>query len=176
MRTQAIGYGMGKKDFEQANCIRAFLGEREGTREIVTRLECNLDDMTGEDISFAMEELFSAGAFDVYTQPIGMKKSRPGILLSVICSPENADRMAELVMRHTTTLGTRRQDLSRYILQREFGTVSTAYGEIRIKKASGMGVQREKPEYEDIAAAARKHQVPLRTVREAVSAREIQKP
>ena len=174
MTVDAIGYGMGKKDFEQANCIRAFLGEREGAREIVTRLECNLDDMTGEDISFAMEELFSAGAFDVYTQPIGMKKSRPGILLSVICSPENADRMAELVMRHTTTLGIRRQDLSRYILQREFGTVSTAYGEIRIKKASGMGVQREKPEYEDIAAAARKHQVPLRTVREAVTGRKDQ--
>ena len=168
MAVKAVGYGMGKKDFEQANCVRAFLGESEGNREEITRLECNLDDMTGEDLGFAMEQLFSAGAADVYTQPIGMKKSRPGILLSVICRPEDADRMAEVMMKHTTTLGIRRQDLSRYVLHRETETVSTEYGEIRVKRASGMGVRRAKPEYEDLAAAAKEHQVPLNTVREAV--------
>ena len=168
MVTRAIGYGMGKKDFEQANCVRAFLGETDGSLETVTKLECNLDDMTGEDIGFAMERLFAAGALDVYTQPIGMKKSRPGILLSVICRTEEADRMAETMMKHTTTLGIRRQDLTRYVLKRETETVSTTYGEIRVKHASGMGVERSKPEYEDLAAAAVSHNVPLSTVREAL--------
>ena len=115
-----------------------------------------------------MEQLFAAGAADVYTQSIGMKKSRPGILLSVICRTEDADRMAEVMMKHTTTLGIRRQDLSRYVLRRETETVSTEYGEIRIKRASGMGVSRAKPEYEDLAAAAKEHKVPLSTVREAI--------
>ena len=109
MKTRHIGYGMGKKDFSpHANCLRAFLGETEGEREAITRLECNLDDMTGEELGFAMERLFEAGARDVYTQSIGMKKSRPGVLLSVICVTEDADRMAELIMRHTTTLGDRK--------------------------------------------------------------------
>lgn len=74
MRTKAIGYGMGKKDFEQANCVRAFLGESERQREQITKLECNLDDMTGEDIGFATEQLFQAGAKEVFTQAVGMKK------------------------------------------------------------------------------------------------------
>ncbi len=168
MAVRAIGYGMGKKDFEQANCVRAFLGDSEGERETVTKLECNLDDMTGEDIGFAMEQLFAAGAHDVYTQPIGMKKSRPGILLSVICRTADADRMAETVMKYTTTLGIRRQDMSRYVLHREIGTVNTAYGEVRVKRADGMGVQKEKAEYEDLAALAREHDVSLNAVREAV--------
>ena len=168
MAVEAIGYGMGKKDFEQANCVRAFLGTSEGSKEPVTKLECNLDDMTGEEIGFAMEQLFAAGAFDVYTTTIGMKKSRPGILLSVICSPDNADKLASLVMKHTTTLGVRRQDLKRYILKREIRTVRTEYGEVRIKVASGMGMEKAKAEYEDLAALAREHGVPLKTVREAV--------
>ena len=168
MTVKAIGYGMGKKDFEQANCVRAFLGESEGEQETVTKLECNLDDMTGEDIGFAMEQLFAAGAHDVYTQPIGMKKNRPGILLSVICRTEDADSMAEVMMKHTTTLGIRRQDMNRYVLQRKTEEADTVYGKVRIKRASGMGVEREKPEYEDIAELARKHNEPLHVIREAV--------
>ncbi len=168
MAVEAIGYGMGKKDFDQANCVRAFLGESEGERETVTRLECNLDDMTGEDLGFAMEQLFAAGARDVYTQSIGMKKNRPGVLLSVICLPQDADRLAAVMMKHTTTLGIRRQDLSRYVLARREETVSTEYGPVRVKCASGMGAERVKAEYEDIAALAKELNLPLETVREAV--------
>ena len=168
MAVEAIGYGMGKKDFEQANCVRAFLGQSEGELETITRLECNLDDMTGEDLGFAMEQLFAAGARDVYTQSIGMKKNRPGVLLSVICLPQDTDRLAAVMMKHTTTLGIRRQDLSRYVLDRREETVSTEYGPVRVKHASGMGVDRVKPEYEDIAALAKEHNVPLSAIREAV--------
>ena len=169
MAVEAIGYGMGKKDFEQANCVRAFLGESGEQTETVTKLECNLDDMTGEDIGFAIEQLFNAGARDVFTQPIGMKKNRPGILLSVLCLPEDADRLAEEIMKHTSTLGIRRQEMSRYALQRSVGTVNTSYGEVRLKQASGMGVKRSKPEFDDIAAIARKYNVPLRTIREKIT-------
>ena len=169
MKTQTIGYGMGKKDFEQANCVRAFLGESEGQREAATKLECNVDDMTGEEIGFAMEQLFAAGARDVYTQPIGMKKSRPGVLLSVICLPADADRLAEVMMKHTTTLGIRRQELSRYLLERSIETVTTAFGDIRVKHARGMGVERSKPEYDDISALAKQHGVSLETIRKGLS-------
>ncbi len=168
MAVKAIGYGMGKKDFERANCVRAFLGESEGEKETAVKLECNLDDMTGEDIGFAMEQLMSAGALDVYTQPIGMKKSRPGILLSVICRTADADSLAEAVMKYTTTLGIRRQDVSRYVLQRRIGTVESEYGEVRVKYASGMGVERSKPEYEDVAALARKHNISPDAVRKSI--------
>ena len=165
MATEAIGYGMGKKDFERANCLRAFLGESKGALEQITRLECNLDDMTGEDISFAMEQLLKAGARDVYTQAIGMKKSRPGVLLSVICLPEDADKLAAVMMKYTATLGIRRQDMTRYVLERVVETVETPYGPVRVKTASGMGVLRRKAEYEDLATLAEQNQVSLETIR-----------
>lgn len=168
MTVSAIGYGMGKKDFDQANCVRAFLGESEGVRKMITKLECNLDDMTGEDIGFATEQLLAAGARDVFTQPIQMKKNRPGSLLSVICMPEDADRLARVMMKHTTTLGIRRQDMSRYVLERSVETVSTPYGDVRVKRSSGMGVERIKPEYEDLAAIAREKDLPLNTIRQEI--------
>lgn len=168
MATAAVGYGMGKKDFEQANCLRAFLGESEGQREQITKLECNLDDMTGEEIGFALEQLFKAGARDAWTQAIGMKKSRPGVLLSVVCLPEDADGLAAVMMKYTSTLGIRRQDLSRYTLLRGIETVGTPYGEVRVKRASGMGVERAKPEYDDLAALAEMHGVPLETIRKEI--------
>jgi hypothetical protein len=160
---------MGKKDFDQANCVRAFLGESEGTREAVTKLECNLDDMTGEDIGFATETLLGAGARDVFTQGVQMKKNRPGVLLTVICMPEDADRLAELMMKHTTTLGIRRQDMSRYVLQRTEETVSTPYGEVRVKHAKGMGAEKAKAEYEDLAALAKEKNLPIETIRQGVN-------
>ena len=113
--------------------------------------------------------MFAASARDVYTQAIGMKKNRPGILLSVICMPEDADRLAEVIMKHTSTLGVRRQEMSRYTLRREMKTVHTPYGNVRVKYSHGMGAERIKPEYEDVAALAKEHGVPLDTIRNAVA-------
>ena len=168
MAVSAVGYGMGKKDFEQANCVRAFLGESEGGRERITKLECNLDDMTGEDIGFATEQLLGAGARDVFTQPVYMKKNRPGVLLSVICLPEDADRLAAVMMKHTTTLGIRREDMNRYVLRRGGEILSTPYGDVRIKRAEGMGTERAKPEYDDLAAIAREKDLSLDAVRKGI--------
>ena len=174
MRTEKIGYGMGSKEFDRANCVRAFLGECDGGREEIVKLECNLDDMTGEAVGYAMEVLFEAGARDVYTQAIGMKKSRPGILLSVLCLPEDADRLAGLLLKHTTTLGVRRQSCSRYVLERTTAPVETELGSVRVKTGSGMGVTRQKAEYEDLAALARANGLSLAEA-EAVLRKALEK-
>lgn len=155
MRTRAIGYGMGKKDFEAANCVRALLGETGDGGDTVVELACNIDDMTAEAIGFAMETLFASGALEVYTVPVGMKKSRPGTLLCVMCREAERDHMVELIFRHTTTLGIRENVSKRYTLSRTLETVHTEYGDVRKKTASGYGVTREKYEYDDLSRIAR---------------------
>ena len=154
MTVDKIGYGMGKKDFEQANCVRAFLGSTNEKTSEITELSCNIDDMTGEKIAFAMEKLFEAGALEVYTIPVGMKKSRPGILLCVMCSEDKKDEMVSLIFKHTTTLGIRENVSKRYTLKREIIKEETPFGEIRIKRSEGFGVVREKYEHEDLARIA----------------------
>jgi len=170
MVTRAVGCGMGQKDFERANCVRAFLGESAARREAIVRLECNLDDMTGEALGFAMERLLDGGARDVYTTPIGMKKSRPGVMLSCVCLPEDADALAALMLKHTTTLGVRRISCDRYVLDRSVRTVGTPFGPVRVKRGEGFGVAREKPEYEDVAAVARENGWSLQETRDQLRA------
>ena len=166
MRTSAIGYGMGKKDFPAANCVRALLGETEERGGTVTVLSCNVDDMTAEDIGFAAEQLFAGGALEVYTVPVGMKKSRPGTLIRVICRPEDEEKMAALLFRHTTTLGMRITETRRRTLERQIETVETPLGPVRIKTAAGYGVQRRKTEYDDLARIARERGMSLAQVRQ----------
>ena len=161
MTVDKIGYGMGKKDFEQANCVRAFLGSTSEKTSEITELSCNIDDMTGEKIAFAMEKLFEAGALEVYTIPVGMKKSRPGILLSVMCSEAKKDEMVSLIFKHTTTLGIRENVSKRYTLKREIVKKETSFGEIRVKRSEGFGVVREKYEYEDLSRIANEKNISI---------------
>ncbi len=162
MRTEAIGYGMGTKDFPAANCVRALLGEttEEATDE-VCELRCNLDDMTGEAVGFALERLLEAGALDAWTVPIGMKKSRPGVMLYVLCKLEDRALMSALLFRHTTTLGVRELTMRRSVLERRVETVQTEYGPVQRKIATGYGVERVKYEYEDLARIAREQNMTL---------------
>ena len=161
MRTQAIGYGMGKKDFEAANCIRAMLGETDAMPEEICELRCNVDDMTGEAVGFAMDRLFEAGALDVYTMPIGMKKNRPGILLHVLCREAEKEAIIRAIFSHTTTIGVRENTFRRYVLNRRVETISTPYGMVRRKISSGYGVEREKYEYADLARIAKDKKISL---------------
>ncbi len=154
MSVSAIGYGMGKKDFEAANCVRAMLGESGDTADKVLELSCNVDDMTAEAIAYATEKLLEGGARDVYTVPIGMKKGRPGTLIRVLITPKDREKMVELIFRHTTTLGIREAELNRHILKREIENVETPFGTVRRKVSSGYGVTRAKYEYEDLARIA----------------------
>ena len=168
MRIEKIGYGMGTKDFPAANCVRAMLGQTNAPEEDILELSCNLDDMTPEAVGFAMEQLFAAGALDVYTSAIGMKKNRPGILLTCLCKPENRDALVRELFHHTTTLGIREASFRRYTLERTSRTVSSPAGEVRIKAASGYGVRRSKPEFEDLAKIARESGKSLEEVRSAL--------
>ena len=154
MKTQAIGYGMGKKDFETVNCVRAMLGESEDKTDTVLELSCNVDDMTAEEIGFAMERLFEGGANEVFTIPIGMKKSRPGTLIRVMCKEQDREKMLHLIFKHTSTIGVRETPTHRYILDRRFEQAETPYGKVRRKISSGYGVSRTKYEYEDLAKIA----------------------
>ncbi len=155
MRLLKSGYGMGTKDFPAANCVRAMLGEQDAPTEEILELSCNLDDCTGEAIGFAMERLLDAGALDVYWTSVGMKKNRPGILLTCMCRPLDREKMVELLFRHTTTLGVRESAFRRYTLSRESKTIQTPDGDIRVKVSTGYGVTREKPEFDDLAKIAR---------------------
>lgn len=169
LTVHAIGYGMGKKDFPAANCVRAFLGEISGAQEAVLELRCNLDDMTGEDIAFAAERLLEGGALDVWTAPIGMKKSRTGTMLCVLCREAQRETLLALLFRHTTTLGVRESVQRRVTLTRRTETFQTPLGIVRKKISEGCGVQREKFEYEDLAAIARAQELSLAQVREALT-------
>ena len=166
MRAEKIGYGMGKKDFEAANCVRAILGEREGQTGDAVLLECNLDDSTPEEIGFAMDALLAGGALDVWTTAAGMKKNRPGVVLSVLCKPEDREATVRLLFRHTSTIGVRESVLRRYVLDRRIETEETAFGPVRKKISSGYGVTREKYEYDDLAAAAKNAGKSIAEVRE----------
>ena len=154
MRTSAIGYGMGKKDFPAANCVRALLGERSDASDDVIELCCNIDDMTGEAIGYAFDKLFATGALDVYTIPIGMKKSRPGHLLHVICREADKDALVRALFAHTTTIGVRENRFRRYTLDRRIETIETVDGPVRRKCSTGYGVSREKFEHDDLARIA----------------------
>lgn len=165
MRTTAVGYGMGKKDFPMANCVRAMLGESGEETDEVLELSCNVDDMTAEETGFAMERLLAAGAKEVYTVSVGMKKSRPGILLQVLCREQDREEMLALLFRHTTTLGVRENRLRRYVLKREVETLKTPYGQVRRKIASGYGVSRSKWEYDDLSRIAAEQGVSLEQAR-----------
>lgn len=155
MCMEKCGYGMGTKDFEAANCVRAIRGQTLASGGQITELACNLDDMTPEDVGFAMERLFEGGALDVYTTPVGMKKNRPGVLLTCMCRQDSVEEMVRLLFLHTTTLGVRASVCDRFTLSRRQYTVQTAQGDVRIKESSGWGVCRRKPEYEDVARIAR---------------------
>ena len=129
--------------------------------DTVSELRCNLDDMSGEDIAFACEQLLAAGALDVWTAPITMKKGRPAVLLSCLCRPDQEGHLAQEILRHTTTLGVRVAGCDRYLLHRAVED----RGGVHVKTAYGGGVEKEKAEFEDLAAVARRDNLTLAQVR-----------
>lgn len=167
IKSEKIGYGMGNKDFEAANCVRAFLGESEDDGE-VCELTCNLDDMTPEEIGFGYDALFQAGALDVYVTPVHMKKNRPGYVFTCMCRMDDREKMIELMFHHLTTLGIRETSCRRHCLSRRVETLSTSFGNVRIKKSEGYHVRREKIEYEDLARIAEEKGLSVAEVRKII--------
>lgn len=170
MRVERVGWGAGSKDFAIPNLLRLMVGEsvtgaNDAPAETIVLLEANLDDMNPEHYALACERAFAAGALDVWTSPIMMKKSRPAIQLSALALPEQASQVADVILRETTTFGVRSQRLSRHCLVREHRVVMTPYGEIRLKIGrQGEEVVTVAPEYADCLTAAQTHGVTLKQV------------
>lgn len=165
MTLRAVGYGMGSRDFPAANCLRAMLGEDDQTGDTVWELACNLDDMTGEAVAFATERLFEAGAVEVYTTPIGMKKGRPGVLLTALCPEDCRDGVLDALLCHSSTLGVRERRCRRTVLERQQEVLDTPFGPATRKTARGHGLCRSKWEYEDLARIARAQGIGLEQAR-----------
>ncbi len=161
MKIAAIGYGMGKKDFEAANCVRAMLGESTDAKDEVYELNCNVDDMTAEQIGFALECFFKAGAVEAFTIPINMKKSRPGTLIRILCHGDLKENLIQTIFKYTSTAGIRETKVARSILTRSITEVETPYGMIHRKDYSGYGVNRSKYEYDDLAHIAANYDISI---------------
>ncbi|MCB1775865.1 MAG: nickel pincer cofactor biosynthesis protein LarC [Candidatus Competibacteraceae bacterium] len=168
---QRIGYGVGHRDGPIPNVLRVCLGEQAAParrEEELCVLECNIDDMNPECYDHVLERLFAEGALDAWLTPVQMKKNRPGILLSVLGSPEQASRLTERLLIETTTLGVRQYPVTRTALAREIVQVMTPYGEVAIKLARHQGqTLRAKPEYEDCKRLALACGAPIHQVYEA---------
>jgi uncharacterized protein (DUF111 family) len=170
MTIQNIGHGAGKRNFpEQPNLLRVFVGTRESAPgyeiDRVWVLETNLDDLPAEVIGYCYELLLAAGALDVFSTPIFMKKNRPGVMLSVLAPETSLQAVEEILFRETTTLGVRRYLATRHKLQRQVCAVRTPWGPVQGKIGWRQGqLPIFSPEYEDCARLARAHGIPLREV------------
>lgn len=169
LRVSAIGYGAGGKDVHgRANLVRASIGESDATSsDEVFEFTCNVDDMTGEEISFACCRIFAAGALDVVTIPVQMKKGRPGVIVDVLCAPSAHDAVVSAIFKHTSTLGVRETICRRHVLARSESTATIAGGaSARVKVSEGWGVRRKKLEFDDVAKNAVAMDVSLRDAAE----------
>jgi uncharacterized protein (TIGR00299 family) protein len=172
MRVRAIGYGAGTADLaEQPNVLRVLVGDADSLHDIpqaaetVVVLETNLDDMNPQLCGYVFDRALELGALDVFSVPVQMKKNRTGLLLTVLCAPENADALTDLLFRETTTLGVRSFSVRRMVLPRETVVVKTGHGEVRVKVARAGGrTINVQPEYEDCARIAAAAGVPLKQV------------
>jgi pyridinium-3,5-bisthiocarboxylic acid mononucleotide nickel chelatase len=170
IKIEKMGYGAGTREFrDHANVLRLTLGEIQtsshATTEIVSILEANIDDLNPQIFAYVLDRLFEDGALDAFAIPVQMKKNRPGMLLTVLCKPEDTDKVRGVIFRETTTLGVRQREENRTVLARKFVTVTTRWGTVRIKLGSMNGtVTNYAPEYEDCRRIASEHHVPLKTV------------
>jgi pyridinium-3,5-bisthiocarboxylic acid mononucleotide nickel chelatase len=183
MKIEKSGYGAGSRDFPgHPNVVRLTIGEAASilaaktASDAVTVLEANLDDLNPQVFGYVLDRLLEEGALDVFGMPVQMKKNRPGTLLTVLCRPEDASQLTQLIFIETTTLGVRRRDETRQTLARRWENVRTQWGEVRIKIASMNGtVTNYAPEYEDCRRIAAEHHVPLKTVMQQATRQYLEK-
>jgi uncharacterized protein (TIGR00299 family) protein len=172
MKTEKIGYGAGTRNFKNSpNVVRLTVGETTAQHdslfpvEEITVLEANVDDMTPQVFGYVMEQALQSGALDAFGTPVQMKKSRPGMLLTVLCRNDDSQRLIKLILTETTTLGVRMRKESRAALTRRHVSVTTKWGDIRMKLANLNGsISNYAPEYEDCRQIAKDQKVPLKTV------------
>ena len=161
MTPTKVSYGFGTKQFERPNCIRAFVEIVNESEDTIIEMSCNLDDMTPEEIGFAVEQLLLSPALDVFTTPIMMKKQRPSTMLTVLCKVDDVNDIRDLMFKHTTSLGIRYHRCERYILNRSTGNFDWEGYTIAFKESSGFGVVRHKYEYDSLSAIAKHNDMSL---------------
>ena len=161
MTPTKVSYGFGTKQFERPNCIRAFVEIINESEDTIIEMSCNLDDMTPEEIGFAVEQLLLSPALDVFTTPIMMKKQRPSTMLTVLCKLDDINDIRDLMFKHTTSLGIRYHRCERYILDRSTGDIDWEGHTIAFKESSGYGVVRYKYEHDSLAAIAKHNDMSL---------------
>lgn len=169
MKIIKTGYGFGKKDTGSLNALRVFLGETddlECTDEVIL-IEANIDNDTAEELGFAMEEIFKAGALDTWFTSIQMKKNRPAIMLSILCDKVKLSEITNQILKNTSTIGVRTSIVTRYKKERWFETVQTPYGDIKVKLSSWNGMVKCSPEFEDCKRIATERSIPLRVILQA---------
>ena len=172
MNVEKIGYGAGTRDFAgHANVVRLTIGQIQPANSIevqqdtITVLEANIDDLNPQVFGYVMDRLLEEGALDVFGVPVQMKKNRPGMLLTVLCRTEDTSKLTSLIFAETTTLGLRQREERRQVLARQWVTVSTRWGDVRLKIGSMNGaVTNYAPEYEDCRRIAAQKHVPLKNV------------
>jgi pyridinium-3,5-bisthiocarboxylic acid mononucleotide nickel chelatase len=176
MTLTAIGYGAGSADFpEKANVMRLLIGERESagtgthsqglTDAPITVIETNLDDMSPQIYGYFVERALQAGALDVFSTAVSMKKNRPGLLVTILCEPSQEAQLTDLLFSETTTIGARMYEARRRTLAREFLAVETGFGEVRMKISRMNGsVLNATPEYDDCQRIAAAQGIPLKEV------------
>jgi pyridinium-3,5-bisthiocarboxylic acid mononucleotide nickel chelatase len=165
MTIEKIGYGLGKKTYEKPNVLRVYVYDKKKLNNKIVEIDTNIDDMTGEQLGFVMEQLLDAGALDVYFTDIQMKKNRPGVKLTVLCSVEKQQEITKLLLTHTSTFGIRYKVMERDILDREFVEIPLKYGTVRCKigKLDG-SIIKIIPEYEDCKKIAKEQSLPISQV------------
>ena len=171
MIIEKTGYGIGSRDLPIANVLRLVIGEShsESEEDQVQLIETNIDDMNPQFYEHIMEVLFSKGAKDVFLTPIIMKKNRPGVILSVLATPELIEKMIDIIFRETTTLGVRISEIQkRTILKREIKTIQTRWGEARVKIRTTGRKKSASPEYDDCKRIAQDRNIPIQTVYEEI--------
>lgn len=157
MKITQIGQGAGKRTYQTPSILRAMLIETNALSDTITKLECNIDDCTGENMGFLQELLFENGARDVTVIPCFMKKNRPAFLLQVICKKSDISTLESLIFKHSTTIGIRRIQMERTVLPRRTCEITTKWGNLRCKEVDLNGERRLYPEYEDVRSLSRKH-------------------
>ena len=178
MAIQNIGYGIGNKQFDTANAVRVFIGEKYIEQNMdksnayasdeILEISCNLDDMTGEELGYAMDVLLEAGALDVFFTPIYMKKNRPAVMLSCLCKTEDRDKFTDLMFKHTTTRGVRYTNYTRSKLNSNFEEIHTDAGVVRRKISTGKNIEKAKLEFEDLKKIAKALDMSIEDVRKLV--------
>lgn len=179
MKIEKTGYGSGNKDFDAANVIRAVVGElvdasvamnresekKDNYSDRIVEIKCNIDDITGEDLAYAVDTLMRNGARDAFVTQIMMKKGRSGYLLTVLCSEEDREKIVDIIFKSTSTIGIRECVMDRRILNRRMDNIATEFGDVSVKISEGYGVKRIKAEFDDIKEIAEKNEIPISKVR-----------